>query len=103
MKLRFQIEQARLGQSLFQLRRLQFKLRRLQLSILRFAVVIPCQPTARDQPVDQIIPLKCSAQRLFDTRKSEHRVDSDSRRQSATNERIRQDGDEKKRGGDQKA
>src|SRR5882672_3878980 len=103
MKLRFQIEQARFGQSLFQLRRLQFKLRRLQLSILRFAVVIPCQPAARDQPVDQIISLKRSAQRLFDTLKSEHPVARDSRRQSAAQERIRQDYNEKKRGGDQKA
>src|SRR5262249_19225001 len=103
MKLRFQIEQARFGQPLFQLRRLQFKLRRLQLSILRFAVVVPCQPSPRDQPVDQIIPLKSAAQELFDIRKSEHPVASVSGGKSAAQERIRQEANEKKRGGGQKA
>src|SRR5215470_2343211 len=103
MKLRFQIEQARFSQSLLQLRSLQFKLRRLELSILRFTVVIPGQPTARDQPIDQIIPLKRAAQRLFDTRKSEHRVARVSGRKSAAQERIRQEANEKKHGGDQKA
>src|SRR5215475_8549997 len=103
MKLRLQVEQARFGQSLFQLRRLQFELRRLQLSILRLAVVIPGKPAARDQPVDQIIPLKRAAQRLFEIRKSEHRVARVSGRKSAAKERIRQDANEKKRGCDQKA
>src|SRR5262245_66015593 len=98
MKLRFQVEQARFGQSLFQLRRLQFKLRRLQLSILRFAVVIPCQPTARDQPVDQIIPLKSAAEELLDIRKSEHPVARVSGGKSAVQEHIRQDANEKIRG-----
>src|SRR5262245_22735731 len=103
MKLRFQVEQARFGQPLFQLCRLQFKLRRLQLSILRFAVVVPCQPTARDQPVDQIIPLKSAAKELFDIRKSEHPIARVSGRKSATKERVRQEANEKKRGGDKKA
>src|SRR5215813_5104261 len=102
MKLRLQVEQSRFGQSLFQLRRLQLKLRRPQLSILRFAVVIPGQPTARDQPVDQIIPLKRAAQRLFDTRKSEHRVAGVSGRKTHAQEGAQQKADEKKRGGDQK-
>src|SRR5215475_12157081 len=103
MKLRFQVEQARFGQPLFQLRRLQFKLRRLQLSILRFAVVIPCQPTARDQPVDQIIPLKRATKELFDVRKSEHPVARVSGGKSAAQEGACQDADEKKRGGAKKA
>src|SRR5215470_3671737 len=103
MKLRLQVEQARFSQPLFQLRRLQFELRRLQLSILRLAVVIPGKPAARDQPVDQIIPLKRAAKELFDIRKSEHPVAGVSGGKPAAQEHIRQDANEKKRGGDQKA
>ncbi|HEX5085979.1 MAG TPA: hypothetical protein VFY40_28430 [Blastocatellia bacterium] len=88
MKLRFQIEQARFGKPLFQLCGLQFKLRRLRLSIPRFPIVAPCQPATRNQPVDQIIPLKRAAQGLFEIRESERHVARISRRQSAAGEKL---------------
>src|SRR5262245_25092739 len=98
MKLRFQIEQARFDQSLFQLCSLQFKLRGMQCAIPRFAVVIPCQPTTSDQPVDQIVPLKRAAQRLFEVRKSEHRIARVPCSESAAQERVHQNANKKKSG-----